>query len=191
MKGLFVSIAILLSGIICFSQTNEYFLSTFRVGTSLTYIWNVGDETEEFELLEYTWNINGSVYLSKRIQTGVQALLIFNHRRQSDWTKYHIYGLFGQFDFFPNQKCRLFIETSINRGDYCHSGSGDPYRVDNLYFWGHGIGGDFPLRGISDRLYLDFAFINYIIINDIEKKYNYTQYIIGLDYIIGKKVKER
>jgi len=191
MKTLIISAFLLLSGILGFAQSNEYFLSSFRVGTSLTYIPNEYDITEEYELQEYTWNINGSVYLNKRLQTGVQALLIFNHRPQSDWKKYYMYGLFGQFDFFPNQKCRLFLETSINRGDYCHSGSGDPHRVNNLYYWGHGIGGDFPLRGISDRLYLDFAFINYITLNDIEFKYNYTQYIIGIDYIIGKNVKNR
>jgi len=167
--------------------------SLFNIGSSLTYTnyANVTDyPTGEHLYKEFTWNINLATNISKRVNLGIQVLNIYTSGTHIDNSNYLIYGLFSQYNFLGGKKTptKLFIEGSINKGNYYTGGTLDPYLKEGLYYVGCGMGLDIPLRNISKNLFLDVAFMNYWILNDIFDKYNYTQYIIGLNYYIGKRV---
>jgi hypothetical protein len=49
-----------------------------------------------------------------------------------------------------------------------------------------GLGYDLPIKKIRN-LYLDLSFISYAILNNIEERYLYTQYIIGLNYRLTER----
>lgn len=171
---------------------NQNLMNGFIAGSSLTYIYDsntkdypVGENFYE----EYTWNVNFATTLNKRFTAGIQLLTIFTSGTHVKKSNYFIYGLFTQFDFLPKSKSSLFLETSINRGDYGTCGHLDPYRIKNLWYYGLGGGFEFPIKKISKNLFIDISIYNYLIINNIKTKYNYTQYIIGLNYHFGKKRK--
>jgi len=166
------------------------FGKTFIVGTSLTFIpdFDTNPSVSNYNYFEYTWNLNAAVSISKRIFTGVQALTIFTNGSRVENNTYFIMGLFTQFNFIPKQKFRFFAELSINTGDYCTCGNLDPFRKKNLVYLGWGGGFDLPLKFLSKNLYLDLSFIAYLILNDIENKFGYTQYIVGINYRFGKQV---
>lgn len=177
-------------------KKNNEFFKTFSIGSSLTYIWdlskdknNLGPEYN-YKFKEYTWNINVSASVSKKIDIGFQALNIFTSGTRVENSQSQIFGLFSQYNFLGGKKTptKLFIEGSINKGNYYTGGTLDPYLREGLYYVGCGMGLDIPLRNISKNIFLDVAFMNYWILNDIFDKYNYTQYIIGLNYYIGKRV---
>ncbi|MDH5476059.1 MAG: hypothetical protein OEX22_10240 [Cyclobacteriaceae bacterium] len=167
-------------------QNEKSTFDNLIVGSSYTFIWDMdkSNTVSYYTYYESTWNVNIAVSLNKRLYMGIQSLFLFTQGSRVDKKKYAIYGLFTQYDLMPKRDTRFFIETSINQGDYCTCGvSGiDPYRKKDLYYWGFGAGFDRPLKSISDKLYLDLSFVNYIILNKYNVKYNYTQYIIGLNY---------
>ena len=172
------------------TYAQKEFGKTFIVGTSLTFIpdYNNNPSVSNYNYFEYTWNLNAAVSISKRIFTGVQALTIFTNGSRVENNTYYIIGLFGQFNFIPKQKFRFFAELSINTGDYCTCGNFDPFRVEDLVYLGWGGGFDLPLKFITKNLYLDLSFISYLILNDIDDKHGFTQYIIGINYRFGKQV---
>jgi len=167
------------------------FGKTFIVGTSLTFIPEIENDPSlsQYNFFEYTWNLNAAVSISKRIYTGVQALTIFTNGSRVENNTYFIMGLFGQFNFIPKQKFRFFAELSINTGNYCTCGNLDPFRVENLVYFGWGGGFDLPMKFLSKNLYLDLSFVAYLILNDVENKYGFTQYILGINYRFGKQVR--
>ena len=170
-----------------FSQKkNKHFFNTVIFGSSLTYLLLDNSNYDSFQ--EFTWHVNGAISLHKQVFVGTQVLTIFYKNTNPGWENYYIYGLFGQFDFMPKQKFRLFIETSINKGNYCICWN-EPYLKNNLFYLGFGFGCDIPIKFLSDKLFLDLSFYNYAILNKIEEKSNYTQYIIGINYHFGKKIK--
>jgi len=189
MKKLLLFFAISMNFLACFSQKKEsYFLKSLVFGTSLTFKWDGSAFNSDF-FQEYTWHMNGGITLHKQAIIGIQTLKILSKSGSKAWNSSYIYGFFTQYDFFPKQKFRLFSELSINRGNYCTCGNFDPYTVENLNYLGYGFGFDLPISSHSDKLVLDVSFYNYLILNDIDAKYNYTQYIIGLNYYFGKKIK--
>jgi hypothetical protein len=177
-------------------KSNKEFFKTFSIGNSVTYIWDGYNDKDNpnspknYSFKEYTWNINFSVSLSKRFSSGIQALNIFTSGSRIDNSYSYIYGVFLQYDFLGKtpSPVKFFLESSINKGNYFTGGSFDPYTREGLNYFGYGAGFDIPLRNISKKLFIDLSFYNYIILNDIIDKYNYTQYIIGINYYIGKRV---
>jgi hypothetical protein len=175
-------------------QSKEpYFFKRFSIGSSLTYMWdqNKIDYPPGEHLYEnYTWNVNFAASINKHLDVGLQFLNIFTSGTHVENTDYQIYGAFAQYDLLANRspKYAFFLESSINRGDYCSAGPNhlDPYRKNNLWYIGLGCGFEIPLGFITPRLCLDLSVYNYEIINQIKAKYNFTQYIIGLNYKIGK-----
>jgi hypothetical protein len=172
-------------------EPNSNFLNSLVVGSSLTYIWNSNDvdyPTDQHFYEEYTWNLNVATSLNKRIMVGAQLMNLFTKGTHVPDRNYMIYGLFAQYDFLAKKetKTSMFLEMSINRGDYGTCGHLDPYRIKGLWYHGMGGGFEFPVKRISERLYVDLSFYNYFILSRIQTKYNYTQYIIGLNYRFGK-----
>jgi hypothetical protein len=190
-RALLVSIFLILFQVLTYSQ--KEFGKTFIAGTSLTFIPEIENDPllSQYNYFEYTWNLNAAVSISKRIFIGVQALTIFTNGSRVENNTYFIMGLFGQFNFIPKQKFRFFAELSINTGDYCTCGNLDPFRVEDLVYLGWGGGFDLPLKFISRNLYIDLSFIAYLILNEIENKLGFTQYIIGINYRFGKQVRDQ
>ena len=135
-------------------------------------------------------HLNGAVSINKWFYTGLELQKIY----YSDYfvkDDFNFYSLFTQFDFFGKRrnKMRLFAETSINVSDiYVDLFIDAPSH--QKYIWYHGLGGglDIPLSFISENVYLDLAFYNYHMLNNIYTKSNYTQYIAGINIHIGKRV---
>ncbi|MCB0557179.1 MAG: hypothetical protein KDD02_26780 [Phaeodactylibacter sp.] len=157
------------------------------IGASATFIWepelanpNTG---ESYTFREWSYNFNfGTDYWGKRMRTGIQGLLIRNRSFDNQRANSGMVGLFQQYNFVPRWRQRLYLETSLNYGNYCTCGAEDPYRQAGLYYWGLGGGLNVPLKKAWS---LDLGFFNYEILNRTEGKYNYTQYVIGVDYRLG------
>ena len=168
------------------AQHGKYFAKNLILGSSFTWKWTDNNNPAiRYSFNEYTWNINMAVSLNKRMYLGLQLLNIYTKGSKQDLEKYRVYGMFAQYNVLRQTAHRLFAETSINRGNYCTCGDFEPNRRNNLYYWGIGAGYDLPLKKIPG-LYLDLSFIHYLILNSVEDKYAYTQYIIGVNYRFGK-----
>jgi len=158
----------------------------FKIGSSLTYIWNSDSPFHSYR--EFTWNTNIAFSYFRKLWFGVQVLPILTRREYATAiTKrnYTISGLFFQYNFIDSDILKVYGETSINYGNYCTCGNDDPYRLEELFYLGIGAGFQFPMKFISDKLSFEFAFFNYVILNKIQFKYNYTQYILGINYTFG------
>lgn len=168
-------------------KAQRYFADYMVIGTSLTYMRNSNKDSykTDYGYDEFTWNTNVGIQISKRLFTGLQVLNIYSSQISLPKKYYVVYGLFSQYDFLKSIEHRLFAEISINRGNYCTCVD-IPYQVDDLYYIGFGAGYDYPIKKIPN-LYLDISFINYSILNKIDDKYGYTQYVIGLNYRLDGK----
>jgi len=156
----------------------------FTIGSSITYIWEK-DKLNYIDHDEITWNLNAAMRISKRFHFGVQALSIFS-KSMSEFDYYHLIGSFVQYEMVQMDAINLFLETSINRGDYLLANDElYPLREKNLFYFGWGGGMELPLFK-SKNLYLDLSFISYMNITYPQKTFAFTQYIIGVNYKFGK-----
>lgn len=181
-----------------FSQNKfkDYFAKTFVVGGSYTRMADVNDDkkagTHYFN--ENTINVNVMMSLTKRFWLGLQVKPIFTKQYiLGGITKsfYNFNGLFTQFDIVNKNGFRIYLETSLNLSDYCSCAKenawDDPIRKKGLLLWGGGGGLEFNLNPKKAKnIFLEMAFFNYVILQKIPYKYNYTQYILGLNYKFGK-----
>ncbi len=168
------------------AQQNRYFAKNMIIGSSLTWIYEKSfDYPIQKGFNEYTWNVNISVSMNKRLYLGLQLLNIYTSGTDIPSENFSIYGLFAQYNLLSRTDHRFFLESSINRGDYCTCGKYEPYRMNDLHYFGIGIGYDLPIKKLLPGLYVDFSFLNYFLLNRINSKYNYTQYVIGLNYRLG------
>ncbi|GAB4409357.1 MAG: hypothetical protein OHK0039_12960 [Bacteroidia bacterium] len=111
-----------------------------------------------------------------------------NLRVQSNLTspRHHtLAGVFVQYELLPEgapyRRLRLYPEAGIHRGNYRTCGDFDPYPAPGL--WYASLGGSLSVQ-VSRRIQAELGFYNYQIINNIPDKYNYTQYIAGLEYLL-------
>lgn len=159
------------------------------VGTSLTYIFDFADPVASFPegyiYHEYTWSVNLAMDLNRRFRIGLENKTLLTRSPLSGKNTYFMAGVFGQYDFLTQRKggFRFFPELSFHYGNHCTCEPDDPHRVDGLYYIGFGLGLNWP---VSKRMLLDFAFNNHEILNKHPYKYNYTQYIIGIDYRLSR-----
>ncbi len=175
-----------------YSQGREYFAKTFEIGTSLTYIWDDGGyPIGTYRYDEITLNINVKMRLHKRVWIGTQVAPIFTKKIIGGNTKkenYNFYGLYLQYDIYLRKNGRIYFETSINKSNMVHSFISDPYKQKNIYYLGFGGGVNILLnKNNKKNIFLEIGFFNYVILNKIIAKSNYTQYILGLNYRFGKK----
>lgn len=158
------------------------------LGSSLTYIWDPAytslNSTETHRYEEFTWAVNLATDLSRRVRVGVDHKSLFTRSELSGENHYSMTGVFTQFNLLPRKRTRLFLSAMLYNGNYCSCDPDDPYLRKNLFYYGLGWGVDIRLmRG----LYLDLAWENMNIFNNVHGKYNYTQYIIGLDFYLWEK----
>jgi len=197
-KSIIIFVLLLFSTNIYAQEKGNFFFNNFTAGTSLTYVRDVEiygntytGAPGEYIYNDFTWNINFATSLSKNVQLGVQVLNIFSSGTRVDNEYNKIYGMFVQYDFLHKTpySVKMFIDMSINKGNYCTCDILDPYTKEGLWYHGMGAGVELPLKRISKRLFVDLSFYNYIILNKIEIKWNFTQYIVGLNYHLGKPLK--
>ncbi len=171
------------------AQHGQYFAKNAILGSSLTWKWtDTSDPAVFYRFNEYTWNVNIAVSLNKKMYLGLQLLNIYTKGSNQSLEKYKIYGVFAQYNLLRRTDHRFIVETSFNRGDFCTCGEFEPYRKNNLFYWGIGMGYDLPIiKKILPGLYIDLSFINYFLLSQVESKYNYTQYVLGLNYRFGKE----
>ena len=160
------------------------------LGTNLTYIWDVarlnGAQIEGTTFHELSWHLNIATPILRRLYLGFDYNQIFARDPFSGGNRFRMAGPFAQFDLTRKRKPRrikqierFFIELGGYKGDYCTCDPDNPYREENLTYISFGFGLDIKL---NQQLHLDLGFNNYEILTDILGKYNYTQYVIGLDF---------
>lgn len=190
MKNLFLYLILFLSLRADAQSNSSNYFNKIILGTSVTLISdeheNVNAPKQKEYIKEYTWNTNLSLEINRYFRMGFQYMYIQEKSKYFDNQKYFIAGTYIQFNPLatktpPN---RIYIENSLNIGNKCTCGNDKQFKLDNLKYWGLGFGGDIKL---TNWLHLDLAFHNYIILNKIEGKYNWTQYIVGLDFPIYAK----
>ncbi|PZE16515.1 hypothetical protein DNU06_11695 [Putridiphycobacter roseus] len=170
---------------------NGYFAKTAEVGSSITYIWNdYNKPAGDFLYSELTWNINVKMKLHNRFWLGVQAAPIYAWIRDMDQItteNYHLFGLITQFDIVSKKKFQLYVDGIFNRSNLLIL---EEYNTKQagIYYLGFGAGTNFLLNNKGrQNLFLEIGFNNSFILNKIEKKSFYTQYIFGVNYRFGKK----
>ena len=181
-----ITITFLFYSVFLGAQNNCQFGKTFTVGSSFTYI-PIGEATQDIKSHEFTLNINTAISITERLDLGISAFSIFASSDYKEYENYSIFGFFAQYDLFVRTNQFIFLEASLNRGNYCSTRSEFyPFRRDNLYYYGLGGGYNIQLKKWSKHLFLDLAFVAYNIFNKIEGKIGYNIYIIGLNYKFGK-----
>lgn len=157
------------------------------VGSSFTYIWDYGTGSgvapDRVSYQEYTWQINANWQWHPRWTTGINYLNVVGRSLGQGRSRAFLAGLFQQYAFYREGRWRFFGETGFYTGNHCTCGDADPYVKDGLTYLSLGAGGHYAL---GRRLRLDLAFHTYGILNRVPAKYNYTQYVIGLDYRLSR-----
>lgn len=166
------------------SETKIKFANTLVYSSSFTYIFN--SKTISFDdkynvYHEKTWANSLALNLNKSLYFGIDYLYMWTsgsaYENIISNNNYYLYGLKFQYDFIPQYRDMLFAEASLSYGNYCTCGKLDPYKLDGLVYLGMGVGYDLP---ITKMLAFRMGFNNYLILNKVEGKYNFTQYILGL-----------
>lgn len=191
-------IVALICFVVCCSslQAQEgFFGKSLYLGTSLTYI---PDYNRDFKPVkrydEWTWNADATVRLNSFLYGGLRFKRIFTNGtrglvpRPSE--NYYMVGLLGQFDLLEvldKQKLtgrnRLLVELSWDYGNYCVCERDDPHKVEGLQYMGWGVSYDLAITPVIS---LDLGFNANYILNYSNESYSYTQYIIGLNFLISK-----
>jgi len=164
----------------------QYFADYLIAGSSLTYMQNTSREANQYlyGYIEWTWNVNLGMRLSKRAVGGIHLLNIYSSEIYKRKDYYNLYGVFLQYNLLPKKEPkRLFIEASFNQSNYCLCGELPSYH-DKLPYLGVGGGFDWQIKKIKN-LSLDLSFISYFNLKEFEEKNAYTQYVVGLNYRLG------
>jgi hypothetical protein len=84
-----------------------------------------------------------------------------------------------QYDFVPNSKHRLFLESGVGFGEYCTCGELLPRQESGITYGSFGVGTHLRLwRGIS----LELAFTHNLPLGAIEDRHGYNIGSIGLHF---------
>jgi len=194
-KKIFLILLFFQAGEVFSQSQNEnvsYFGKTLEIGSSLTYIWDDNNRPPgDFLYSELTWNVNVKMKLHKRVWLGAQIAPIFTRTRNFSTVSkenYNLFGIMTQFDFVSKKEVQLFGEVSLNRSNFLNQYFSNPTKMEGLSYFGFGGGGNILInKKFKQNLFLEISFFNYYLLNDIPNKSNYTQYIVGLNYRLGKK----
>ncbi len=153
------------------------------LGSNYTYIFDteIYSNIEYGKYIENTIAFNAAVDFAKYFRFGIDFKKIKTKGDISGINKYKLIGFFSQYKFGETKKGFGFGELGFYIGNYCTCGKDVPYKKNNLSYlnWG----GGYNLK-LQKYLRLDFAFTTAQVISKVVEPYGYTQYIIGLDYLI-------
>lgn len=160
--------------------------------TSLTYkpdseTINGVDVSDKFEYHEFTWATSALIKLSKYYRVGLDFKKIFTRARLGGNHDYFLLGLPNQLTFLHQPKFFLYATAGPYIGNYCTCGEDNPYKVKNLWYLNYG--GGFNLR-INEKFRANLGFTNANILTKTPGRYNFTQYLIALEYQLFMKEKK-
>lgn len=153
----------------------------WRLGSSLTYIWDDSRTQPRRMYQEYTLSLNAAYTLLPRWAVGVNLMPIWTQNGAEGDQAYFLGGAFGQYDVFQTERMRFYAEAGLYGGNYCTCGDLDPYRID--FDWYRSLGGGFTVD-LTRRLHLDLGFVGYKLIRDLPGRYSMTQYIMGIEFVL-------
>lgn len=161
-------------------------------GSSITFIpdnesTTPGILSNKLSYHELTWATNVSVDFSKYFRMGVDLKKIFTRSLLNGRNNYYLLGLPGQFKFLHQPKFFLYATAGPYIGNYCTCGEDNPYKVKNLWYLNYG--GGFNLR-INEKFRANLGFTNANILTKTPGRYNFTQYLIALEYQLFLKEKK-
>lgn len=161
---------------------------TWYITTSYTYIFDsvsvegvhpVPDGS--YRMNEHTINVNiaRDVY-KKFIRAGVHYNHIFMQSEVRSFSSF-LAGVHAQYNLLSKRsKNDLNLELNLSTGNYCTCGEEMPFRENGLFYYGFGFSYE---RHIQGNFFVKLGFTNMFIINRKGlDAYNFTQYIIGLQY---------
>ena len=169
------------------SAKNKKIFKQIIIGGNYTYI----PDTETINEIDYgtrykenTLALNAAIDMGKHFRIGVDYKRIFTSGFYSGRNKYAMYGAFTQYKFRENKMGFGFGELGFYKGNYCTCGNNVPYKKNNLNYLNWGGGYNFKLY---KNIRVDAAFTTAQVISNVPQKYGYTQYILGLDYVLPFK----
>lgn len=172
----------------CFKQSvnkTHKQLGGIIAGTSLTYIKNKDKSPNAIEgdaFREYSWNINVATHISNRFRLGINTIQIFTKSPSEGKNNYYLLGAFVQYEpFSPDKKSHFLLETGLMYGNYATLEPYNPYPREGLIYLDAGVTFEWKLL---KNIYIETGFNVYPMLNKINGKYSYTQYVLGLNYII-------
>lgn len=181
------------NSLLSFGQSDLGFGERWIIGISWTYRNGTNTNTE-IKYHEWASSSNIATNLTPSLYFGISDIGI--RKRSNDFvgeevkSKFRMYNAFFQYDFIPQKKSRLFVESSIGVSNYCTCGLFDePGLRKKTTYLGLGVGYDFPIY--KDVIYLDLSLLSYNILNKIETKKPFYQYVIGLNYNFLRKRREK
>ncbi len=176
--------------------TNAQFFETWYFTTSYTLIPDDvfvsaqnGLPSGEYRMYEHTVNFNvGTNLFHNRMRTGLHHNQIFFKSRVGNYNA-NISGLFLQYNFLSkDEKQDLNFELNYSLGNHCTCGDEMPYKRNNLQYYGFGLSYE---RQIKGAFFAKVGFYNMNIFNGRSfDAYNFTQYIIAVQYRLKRKTAE-
>jgi len=163
------------------AQSELKFGERLILGNSLTYIpFNEDGLRNTYH--ELTWNKNIALNLTKSLYLGLSYQNIFtkgsSYIISEKKENYSLVGIFLQYDLIPKKKDRILLELSWNYGNYCTCGFRDPYKEEWIDYIG--VGGSYEMR-LNKFISAEVGLYFYDILEPIEAKYAFTQYVLGLN----------
>ena len=152
------------------------------IGTSISYLNEVNRSIPN-RYHEFVWNKNIATNITSQLYAGISHQNIYTTGStvlyEDPKEKYYLVGVFMQYDFWKRTKDRVIAEVSWNYGNYCTCGWGDPFKQDALNYIG--VGGGIE-KTLTKHLTLDLSMMFNTILQNIENKYGYNRYAIGLNF---------
>lgn len=181
----FISILICLHTYsIAYTQTESYFAKSLKINLTGTYIFDT-KEINGNNFHEFVIGTQASFSLTKSLYFGGQFLLVLTKDNYDKGVhNYFLGGVFVHYDVLPNKRFNLYPESSFNIGDYCTCGTGKPYKMKNLKYFGIGVGADIPIFK-QNSFFIHTSFNLHFIIDSIPNKNSFNLYKIGILYKLG------
>ncbi len=168
------------------AQAQSYFGKELIVGANYTFKFDIDPDLYTEWYLQHVLNTNIAVSITKHYYLGISYFGIATRDGYfpNNKHRFSMTGIFNQFQFFKWPNGHMHAEVSGHYGNFCSCGLEDPYKLEGLFYIGYGGGAELK---IYKGLFLDVGFYNYNILSDVPRKYNNTQYVIGLNYHFGRK----
>jgi hypothetical protein len=170
---------------------DRHILKQIVMGANYTYIFDtetINDIDYDSRYNESTLAANIAIDMGKHMRVGIDYKRIYTSGLLSGKNNYTLLGLFTQYKFAEGKNGFGFGELGFYKGNYCTCGGNVPYKKNGLSYLSWGGGYNFKLY---KNIRIDAAFTTAQVITKVPQKYGYTQYVLGIDYVLPfmKKLK--
>lgn len=164
-----------------YSQTGkigQYFIA----GVELGYFNDI--QSSGYRYHELTSSMKAGMNLYRSLFAGVQVNLLHTRSNWSGSKNYLIKDFFLQYDFLPQKRLRLLVESSISHGNYCTCERSEPYVKEDLIYIGYGLGVAYPIK--NSGFHISGSLKLHTIVNQPPPVTNYNLLKMGVYYLFGK-----